>query len=524
MQNLGSALAGIMFMWAMFQQYFPYDLRRQLEKYGHRLLRVAYPYIQITFHEFERDNFMRSEVYNAIETYLAASNSAAQAKRFTAATSDSSSSRRNDPDNSKLVLTIADHEEVVDEFRGVKVWWASSSITPKAQTISFWAPPEDKKYYKLTFHKNHRDAITTGYLQHVLDQGRAIKHRNRKRKLYTNYGSRWSHITFDLPAKFDTIGMDPVRKQEIIDDLVTFSTAEEFYARIGRAWKRGYLLYGPPGTGKTSLIAAMANLLCYDVYDLELTAVKNNTELRKLLIQTTSKSLIVIEDIDCSLDLTGQRKEAKKQPTTGGDDDSKEGLPVAAGEDLENKSSKVTLSGLLNFIDGLWSACKGERLVVFTTNFKDKLDPALIRKGRMDKHIELSYCKFEAFKVLAHNYLGVDAHPKFEEIGQKLEEVDITPADVAECLMPKNEVSDVELVLGGLIEELERAKEAARVKAEEDAKKLKEEEDAAAAAAAAAKEEEEAKKLKAEEDAGGGKDKDASAAKEEEASTSKEEK
>ncbi|CAF1715542.1 unnamed protein product, partial [Brassica napus] len=52
----------------------------------------------------------------------------------------------------------------------------------------------------------------------------------------------------------------------------------------------------------------------------------------------------------------------------------------------DKKESKVTLSGLLNFIDGLWSACGGERIIVFTTNFVDKLDPALIRKGRMDKH------------------------------------------------------------------------------------------------------------------------------------------
>ncbi|CBI34994.3 unnamed protein product, partial [Vitis vinifera] len=37
------------------------------------------------------------------------------------------------------------------------------------------------------------------------------------------------------------------------------------------------------------MIAAMANLLNYDIYDLELTSVKDNTELRKLLIETTSK-------------------------------------------------------------------------------------------------------------------------------------------------------------------------------------------------------------------------------------------
>ncbi|KAL9687503.1 hypothetical protein QQ045_031906 [Rhodiola kirilowii] len=39
-----------------------------------------------------------------------------------------------------------------------------------------------------------------------------------------------------------------------------------------------------------------------------------------------------------------------------------------------SSSSRVTLSGVLNFIDGIWSASGGERLIVFTTNFVDKLD------------------------------------------------------------------------------------------------------------------------------------------------------
>ena len=51
-------------------------------------------------------------------------------------------------------------------------------------------------------------------------------------------------------------------------------------------------------------------------------------------------------------------------------------------EEESSKSSKVTLSGLLNFIDGIWSACGGERIIVFTTNYVEKLDPALIRRER----------------------------------------------------------------------------------------------------------------------------------------------
>nr|CAD1818360.1 unnamed protein product [Ananas comosus var. bracteatus] len=215
-----------------------------------------------------------------------------------------------------------------------------------------------------------------------------------------------------------------------------------------------------PGTGKSTMIAAMANFLNYDIYDLELTAVKSNTELRKLFIETTGKSIIVIEDIDCSLDLTSDRKAKKKKSADDKETEDKKNAPPPLPPGMEDREkSKVTLSGLLNFIDGLWSACGGEQIIVFTTNHVEKLDPALIRRGRMDKHIEMPYCCFEAFKVLAKNYADVEEHDIFGQIKELLEEVKITPADVAESLMPKSEDKGVDERLEDLVRVLKSAKE-----------------------------------------------------------------
>lgn len=139
----------------------------------------------------------------------------------------------------------------------------------------------------------------------------------------------WESVPFKHPSTFETLAMDPVLKDEIKEDLLDFTKGEEFYHRAGKAWKRGYLLYGPPGTGKSSMIAAIANFLQYDVYDVELTEVSSNSELRKLLIQTTNRSVIVIEDIDCSLDLA-ERVKARKKAL---EDDPKKGFSRPAGED-----------------------------------------------------------------------------------------------------------------------------------------------------------------------------------------------
>jgi len=460
--QIGSIVASLMFIWAIFQQFFPYQLRNQIEKYSQKLVTFIYPYIQITFHEFTGERLMRSEAYSSIENYLS-TKASTQAKRLKGDIAKN---------NQALVLSMDDHEEVGDEFNGVKLWWASGKNISKQNSFSLHHNIDEKRYYKLTFHKHNRDVILGTYLNYVLKEGKAIKVKNRQRKLYTNSGSYWSHVVFEHPSTFETLAMDLEKKKMIIDDLITFSKAGEFYARIGRAWKRGYLLYGPPGTGKSTMIAAMANLLGYDLYDLELTAVKDNTELRKLLIETSSKSIIVIEDIDCSLDLTGQRRKKKEKREL--EDEEKDSREKKGGimEEKDGKTSNVTLSGLLNFIDGLWSSCGGERLIVFTTNYVEKLDPALVRKGRMDKHIELSYCGFEAFKMLAKNYLNIESHHLFGTIRELLKEVEITPADVAEHLMPKTASGDAEIYLRSLIQALELAKEEARVKSVEDAKKL----------------------------------------------------
>ncbi|CAN1813938.1 AAA-ATPase At3g28610 [Linum perenne] len=436
----------------MFHRNLPGEYRNHIRKFLDKFLygflhKLLYPYTEIIFHEYSDDYHQRrNTVYAAIETYLSSCKSIQQAGSLKG---DSYKGNQK-----LLLLSMEDHQEVTDDFRGVSVVWSKESSSA------------GRGYTRLHSNRKHRELVTGDYMKHVIEEGNKIELHYRQRKLHSN-GYRkthggfeiayWSHIVFNHPASFETLAIDPVRKKEIMDDLVAFTKSEEYYARIGKAWKRGYLLYGPPGTGKTTMIAAVANFLNYDIYDLELTDVRNNTDLRKLLIDVSSKAIVVIEDIDCSLDITGHRKKSKPE-----------------SEDESSNSSKVTLSGLLNIIDGIWSASGGERIIIFTTNHVKKLDEALIRRGRMDKHIELSYCRFEGFKVLAKNYLSIDSHPLFEVVQSLLEKINISPADVAESLMQKSIEEDAETCLNRLIQDLETAKEGGRMK---EAEEVKEEDD-----------------------------------------------
>ncbi|KAI3912141.1 hypothetical protein MKW92_041723 [Papaver armeniacum] len=422
--------------------FLPYELRSIIQLWSRRVIDYFYRYIEISFDELIGPDYWKpSQAYTLIEAYLGPKNS-----------NDANRMKGQLQKRCKnLSFSLDDAEQVVDWFQGIEVSWFFNAYTTKNKYL-----PE-KRYLTLKFHRNHRETIMNCYLNHVLKEGKKITKQNSCIKLYSNnpvddcdYGNRklWSKGEFDHPISFKHLAMDPKKKQAIIDDLITFSKGKDYYAKIGKPWKRGYLLYGPPGTGKSSMIAAMSNLLQYDVYDIELTAVQNNSDLRKLLQNTTDKSIMVIEDIDCSLDLAGKRMKDKKEKKRKKSD-----------SNLDDQKTKVTLSGLLNFIDGLWSACGKERIIVFTTNYLDKLDPALIRRGRMDKHIEMSYCCFEGFKILATNYLCLDSHVLFERIRSLIGEVQITPADVAEHLIPKTMDMNAEECLKSLIQALENAKD-----------------------------------------------------------------
>jgi chaperone BCS1 len=345
------------------------------------------------------------------------------------------------------------HSRVTDESDGSSSWCTLLSMEDGGSTTDNFDGAEFRWLYvesggddngnrgrggseslELSFEAEHADTVLERYVPFVVSAAEELWRQDRALKIFLNDGRMWEGINHHHPASFDTLAMDPALKRAVRDDLDRFLKRRDYYQRIGKAWKRGYLLYGPPGTGKSSLVAAMANYLRFNIYDLDLAGLYDNTCLQRLLVDMSNQSILVIEDIDCSFDTMSRERSKVSESADSEDDDDR--------DHRTREEPKITLSGLLNFIDGLWSTSGEERIIIFTTNYKDRLDPALLRPGRMDMHVYMGYCCWEAFRTLAQNYHLLEDHPLFPEIQELLAAVEVTPAEVSEMLL-RSEDADV---------------------------------------------------------------------------------
>lgn len=187
--------------------------------------------------------------------------------------------------------------KIIDKFQGMCIEWTLHLKEARRYYFS------DRKYFLLTCSKKNRERVLRDYLPHVLRMAKLILEQ-RKDIYIHSYNHRygiWESSVFDHPSTFENLAMASEKlKRAVLDDLDKFVNRQGYFQRVGRAWKRGYLLYGPPGTGKTALVAAIANYLRYSIYDLQLQSVQSDTELRNILISTTNRSILLVEDIDCT--------------------------------------------------------------------------------------------------------------------------------------------------------------------------------------------------------------------------------
>ncbi|ROW15003.1 hypothetical protein VPNG_03420 [Cytospora leucostoma] len=198
-----------------------------------------------------------------------------------------------------------------------------------------------------------------------------------------------------------TVIMDRQQIYGVVSEVRSFLSRAgvEWYRDKGLPLRIGYLFSGPPGTGKSSFAFALAGHFGLPIYMMNLSA-QGLTDLviEKLFSKLPFHCIVLLEDIDATKPLTREDTAEVSHVTKGARDEKKEGKVI--------KKNEVTLSGLLNVIDGV-GATEG-RILIMTTNHIEVLDEALIRTGRADRILNFTQATREQAKDMFVNaYKGV---------------------------------------------------------------------------------------------------------------------
>lgn len=262
-------------------------------------------------------------------------------------------------------------------------------------------------------------------------------------------------------------------KEQLLQLLANFQNRAGKFAIKGFPYKLGVLLHGPPGTGKTSLIKAIAQHTKRHVVTISLGKIKTNQHLldalfdMKFAVQGLDSPIemdfedvvFVMEDIDCASSIVKARAAAETKDvevaTTDKSAPSEDNKLVssmikACLEDEKKynmRNDELNLSGLLNVLDGVID-CPG-RIVIMTTNHPEKLDSALVRPGRVNKKLLLSYMGCTHIQQMIEYYcvakLDEDQVRRLSE-SFEISSQTFTPAEIEELCA---EHDDVDAVLGG---------------------------------------------------------------------------
>ncbi|XP_055382870.1 mitochondrial chaperone BCS1 [Condylostylus longicornis] len=272
-----------------------------------------------------------------------------------------------------------------------------------------------------------------GLYFNILEEARqlALKETEGKTIMYTAMGAEWR--PFGHPRKkrpIESVTLEPGVANQIVNDCKDFIQNSKWYSDRGVPYRRGYLLHGPPGCGKSSFITALAGELEYGICVLNLSD-KGLTDdrLNHLLNVAPEQTIILLEDIDAAfisrLD-TQQQKSAY------------DGL------------NRVTFSGLLNCLDGV--ASSEARIVFMTTNFIERLDPALIRPGRVDVKQYIGYCvEHQIVEMYKRFYTNEKSEESANNFAKKLLafEKPVSPAQIQGYFM-MHKLSDSQTILNNV--------------------------------------------------------------------------
>jgi chaperone BCS1 len=238
-------------------------------------------------------------------------------------------------------------------------------------------------------------------------------------KLHRADGSWWQSICTLKNRPLDSVILPTNTAERLVADISAFLNGGEWYRRRGIPYRRGYLFYGLPGTGKSSLVQAVACALQLPLFALNIGSKRLSDEsLQDLFAALPERCIILMEDVDAAV-RSDASVVAEREPQDA-DEPALIRTASAEGGNKKDTPEYITLSGLLNVLDGV-GAAEG-RVLIMTTNRHHALDSALIRPGRIDLQLEFTAATYEQARTLfARFYDLAPDSPTLDELPRAID-------------------------------------------------------------------------------------------------------
>lgn len=254
-------------------------------------------------------------------------------------------------------------------------------------------------------------------------------------------------------------------KQKLVSVISNFMESRDTYVRLGMPYTFGALFHGEPGTGKTSAIKAIANMTGREIFIVQTNKVNTRDKLLHLFsgenylhgLPDRNKIIYVFEEIDCGAwgDIVCRRDVCKKEnndgTTSGGNGDivkiMKEMVAGGGGGSGGNGSKNdkeeidITLADILEILDGIVEM--DGRMIIMTSNHPEKLDPALLRPGRIDICMEFKRMTRKNVADMYKRWFDADMP---NDVFEHVKDYVYTQADIGKIFKMRN-LDDIHIAL-----------------------------------------------------------------------------
>lgn len=203
---------------------------------------------------------------------------------------------------------------------------------------------------------------------------------------------------------FDNLFFDG--KDDLIKAINRFRYNIDDYKKIGRPHTLGILLYGEGGCGKTSVLKAISNMTQLDIQTINFKKYSSTEDFNDAWFHSLklgswkndalSEKIIHLPEIDYLCDQflkEGETNTTKETNTSKETNETEKQIIINVNDkDNNNKNKNDTKNLILNkaFLRELFDGVDEQhgRIIVMTTNNIDRLDPIMIRDGRIDIKIK----------------------------------------------------------------------------------------------------------------------------------------